>query len=287
VACAFGKVVCDMAAPTDGGPAHKNLKDWLNHTIESVRGSRTLLLIKPHPHELRNEIATFLTEYLVDLIEVDLPENVIITGPDWFDIHELGEWLDLGLLYNGTTAVELGLMNIPAVLCANFAPTDYPIGHTVPRNRADYRRLVRFERTVTPAPDLPQRAAAWIHYMSGDLVTIPSRYHSRPLTNKVTAPPHWFREDIVRYLARGDLKVSRLARRVTDLPRAGEVAGRPAPRRRASSPGTGRARRPAASATLAGPRQSAQSERRSCSITDPSSSPGAPARSARCTSEPS
>src|SRR5690606_8189566 len=113
VACAFGKVVCDMAAPTDGGPAHKNLKDWLNHTIESVRGSRTLLLIKPHPHELRNEIATFLTEHLVDLIEVDIPDNVIVTGQDWFDIHELGEWLDLGLIYNGTTAVELGLMNIP------------------------------------------------------------------------------------------------------------------------------------------------------------------------------
>lgn len=244
VACAFGKVVCDMAAPTDGGPAHKNLKDWLNHTIESVRGSRTLLLIKPHPHELRNEIATFLTEHLVDLIEVDIPDNVIVTGQDWFDIHELGEWLDLGLIYNGTTAVELGLMNIPAVLCADFAPTDYPIGHAVPRNRADYRRLVRFERAAVAAPDLPQRAAAWIHYMSGDLVTIPYRYHSRPLTNKVTTPPRWFREDIVRYLARGDLKVARLARRVTDLPdvlKPASGTGGPSTRR-TSEPRTVRAK---------------------------------------------
>ncbi|MFN4297173.1 MAG: hypothetical protein ACK4FB_10055 [Brevundimonas sp.] len=218
VACAFGKVVCDMAAPTDGGPAHRNLKDWLNHTIESVRESNTLLLIKPHPHELRNEIATFLTEYMTDLIEVDLPHNVIITGQDWFDISDLEPLIDLGLLYNGTTAVELGLMNIPAVLCAYFAATDYPIGHVAPKSRDHYRQLVRFEAQATVAPDLPRRAAAWIHYMSGDEVTIPYRYHARPLTNKVTTPPRWFEEDITAYLRRGDPNVERLARRIIDPP---------------------------------------------------------------------
>ena len=219
VACAFGKVVCDMAAPTDGGPAHRNFKDWLNHTIESVRGSNTLLLIKPHPHEMRNEIATFLTEYMTDLIEVDLPDNVIIAGQDWFDIAELDGLIDLGLLYNGTTAVELGLMNIPAVLCSDFAATDYPIGHVVPKSRRQYRQLVRFETKATVADDLPQRAAAWIHYMSGDMVTIPYRYHARPLTNKVTTPPRWFDEDITVYLKRGDSNVTRLARRITTVPR--------------------------------------------------------------------
>ncbi|MFN3816871.1 hypothetical protein [Brevundimonas sp.] len=233
VACAFGKVVCDMAAPTDGGPAHKNLKDWLNHTIESVRDSNTLLLIKPHPHELRNEIATFLTEYMTDLIEVDLPDNVIITGQDWFDIAELEELIDLGLLYNGTTAVELGLMNIPAVLCADFAATDYPIGHVAPTSRRHYRQLVRFEVEAKVAPDLAQRAAAWIHYMSGDEVTIPYRYHARPLTNKVTTPPRWFEEDITAYLRRGDPNVERLARRIIDPPTTPSRAAKP--RRRAAA----------------------------------------------------
>jgi hypothetical protein len=244
VACAFGKVVCDMAAPTDGGPAHKNMKDWLNHTIESVRGSRTLLLIKPHPHELRNEIATFLTEYMTDLIDVELPENVMIVGQDWFDLNELGELIDLGLIYNGTTAVELGLMNIPAVLCANFAPTDYPIGHVVPKDRRDYRRLVRFETSAQVPADLPERAAAWIHYMSGDMVTIPYRYHARPLTNKVTTPPRWFKEDIVAYLKRGDANVRRLARRITDSPnkQASPVKAR-RPRRSPTATGRGKAPR--------------------------------------------
>src|SRR5690606_3344479 len=127
VVCMFGKVVCDLAAPTDGGPAHSNMKDWINHTVDSVRGSRTLLLIKPHPHELRDEIATFLTERLTDLIEGDLPSNVVIAHPDWFDLKDITELVDLGVIYNGTTAIELGLVRVPAVLCSNYAPIDYPI----------------------------------------------------------------------------------------------------------------------------------------------------------------
>ncbi|MFT4953729.1 MAG: hypothetical protein ACI8U3_000091 [Brevundimonas sp.] len=242
VACAFGKLVCDMLAPTDGGPAHSNMKDWLNHTIESVRGSDTLLLIKPHPHELRNEIATFLTEYLVDLIEVDIPDNVIISGQDWFDLNDLDGLVDLGLLYNGTTAIELGLMNIPAVVCSDFAPIDYPIGHAVPRNRSHYRKMVRFEAPVKVAEDLPERAAAWIHYMSGDLLTIPYRYHARPLTNKVVMPPRWFDEDITRYLQKGDPNVVRLAARLDKVPnvagvRTKAVRPKPLPVKAAGEPG--------------------------------------------------
>lgn len=215
VACLFGKVVCDLGAPTDGGPAHANMKDWINHTVESVRGSNTLLLIKPHPHELRDEIATFLTERLTDLIDGDLPANVIVAHPDWFDLSDITELVDLGVIYNGTTAIELGLVRVPAVLCSNFAPIDYPIGHAVPRDREHYRRLLRFEEEAAVSEDLAERAATWIHYMSGERLAVPYRYHFRPLTNKLEASPHWFEDDIVRYLAEGDPHVAALAERIT------------------------------------------------------------------------
>lgn len=215
VVCLFGKVVCDLAAPSDGGPAHANMKDWINHTVESIRGSRTLLLIKPHPHELRDEIATFLTERLTDLIDGELPDNVVIVPPDWFDVGDISELVDLGVIYNGTTAIELGLVRVPAVLCSNFAPIDYPIGHVVPRDREHYRNLLRFEEAASVPEDLAERAAAWIHYMSGDRLAVPYRYHFRPLTNKLEASPHWFETDVVEYLAKGDPHVSALAERIT------------------------------------------------------------------------
>ena len=211
VVCAFGKVVCDSSVPFDGGPAHKNMKDWINHTIESVEGSKSLLLIKPHPHELNNQIASFLTEHFEDLIEMKLPENAMIMGHNWFDIHDLLDKIDLGLIYNGTTAVELGVLGIPAVLCSHFAPIDYPVGHIVPKSRDHYRQLVRFEKPANVDADLRERSACWLYYMSSDKITLDYRYHARQVTNKVLYPSWWFKEDIERYFVEGDANVSRVA----------------------------------------------------------------------------
>lgn len=216
VACLFGKVVCDLAAPTDGGPAHRDVKDWLNHSIACVKDSRTILLIKPHPHELRAEIATFLTEKLEDLIEQPLSENVRIIPADWFDVDDIAEIVDLGVIYNGTTAIELGRASVPAVLCSDFAPIDCPVGHAVPRDREHFRKMLRFEEVPQVASDMAQRAAAWITYMSSERLAVGYRYHYRPLTNKLTSPPHWFGEDIEQYLELGDSRVSQLADRVLE-----------------------------------------------------------------------
>jgi len=211
VACAFGKVVYDSAVPYDGGPAHRNMKEWLNHTIDTVKDSNTLLLIKPHPHELNQEISTFGNELFSDLIETELNKNVIYLGHKWFDIFMLKEFVDIGLIYNGTTSIELGILEIPSILCSHFGPIDYPIGQARPKNKSDYEKLVRFEKKIQVAPDLKYRAAAWLYYMSGDYLTLDYRYISRPITNKVVYPPYWFEEDIIKYLSAGDKNVSQLA----------------------------------------------------------------------------
>ena len=108
-------------------------------------------------------------------------------------------------------AIELGILEIPSILCGHFAPIDYPIGQATPKNKQDYEKMVRFEKKIQVAPDLKYRAAAWLYYMSGDKITLDYRYISRPITNKVVYPPYWFEEDIVKYLSKGDENVSKLA----------------------------------------------------------------------------
>ena len=198
VACAFGKVVCDSGVPHDGGPAHRSMKDWINHSVRAVAGSGTLLLIKPHPHELNNEISTFPTEYFRDLIDAPLGENAVFLGHRWFDMDDMRERMDLGLVYNGTTAIELGLMGIPAVLTGDFAPVDYPIGHVVPKDRAEYEAYLRFEKPAIVAEDIRERAAVWLDYMANEAFTQSYRFHARPVTNKVLYPPYWFRDDLMK-----------------------------------------------------------------------------------------
>ncbi|WP_239368787.1 hypothetical protein [Epibacterium sp. MM17-32] len=201
VVCAFGKVVCDSGVPFDGGPAHADMKDWINHCVRAVQGTDTLLLIKPHPHELNNQIATFPTEYFRDLIDEPLGDNAVFLGHRWFDIHDMKDRMDLGLIYNGTTTVELGLLGIPCVLAGHYAPIDYPIGHFQPANREEFEACLRFEKTVEVAPDLVERAAVWLDYMANDNFTQSYRFHARPVTNKVLYPPYWFKEDLDSYRA--------------------------------------------------------------------------------------
>lgn len=213
VICLFGRVVCDSAVPFDGGPAHKDLSDWLNHTIETVRDSNTLLLIKPHPHELNESIGTYLNEMFADLIKVDIPDNVIVLGHKWFDIQSLKRFVDLGLLYNGTAAVELALQEIPTVLCGHFGPIDYPVGHLAPTSRRHYENMLRFKSRSKAAPDMKARAAMWLHYMSSSGFILDYRYHARPITNKVVYPPYWIEEDMQSYLKNQDVHSSILAKR--------------------------------------------------------------------------
>jgi hypothetical protein len=211
VAVAFGKVVCDSGVPFDGGPCHHSMRDWINHTIECVSGSNTLLLIKPHPHEKREEIASFMNQTFRDLITCALPENVIYLDHDWFEMTALMEFVDLALIYNSTAAIEMASMYIPTVVCSHFAPIDYPVGHTVPKDREDYRRLIQFERPIVLDKAVQKRAATWLNIMRTGNIAIPYRFHTRQITNKVAYPPKWFEEEINQYLKFGNPNVTRLA----------------------------------------------------------------------------
>jgi hypothetical protein len=213
VAVLFGRVVCDSAVPFDGGPAHEDLRHWIRHSVDAVRGSNTLLLVKPHPHELNEQIATYLNQYFVDLLGDDLPENVLVLGHRWFNIAALKSFADLGLIYNGTTAIEMAMLGIPCVLCNQFAPSDYSVGHIVPESAAHYEALLRFEIEPRMEPDAAARAVMWLEYMSNGRFAVDYRYHSRPMTNRVIYPPYWIDEDLDAYFEYGDPNVSILARR--------------------------------------------------------------------------
>jgi len=76
IAC-FGKVPVDLNVPYDGGPAHEDMADWVTHTV-SVCGKLkdVILLVKPHPHELRPEIALDLISGFHDLIDTEIKDNI-------------------------------------------------------------------------------------------------------------------------------------------------------------------------------------------------------------------
>ncbi len=160
VICAFGKIPVDLNVPFDGGPGHMDMADWLNHTISSIENCDDVtLLLKPHPHELRPEIALDLVDRFEDLISSKLPHNVRLLGHREINVHALAPYLDLAVLWNGSSALELTLLGVPVIMCSFFGKFDYPIELNYPKNRADYEEMLQILDFNKPNLSLRQKAA--------------------------------------------------------------------------------------------------------------------------------
>jgi hypothetical protein len=215
VVCILGKMVFDLSTPWEHGPAHSGIDDWLNHSVEAATGAdNVLMLIKPHPYESRPEIAGHVAQFFTDLIETPVPPNVVILAHDWFNLHTLMPYIDLGVLWNGTSGLELGLHEIPVVMCSDWGPIDYPIRFPAPKDRKGYVRMIRNPRSVKTPKHYREKCALLLKYAMTEEVMIPYDYCARPLTNAPFGPPIWYEDQLQAFIEKGDPYVDMAARRV-------------------------------------------------------------------------
>jgi len=217
IVCAFGKVPVDLNVPYDGGPAHEDMADWLNHTIEICgRSEDIFLLVKPHPHELRPEIALDLVEKLSDLIVVDVPDNVRILGHKDINGHALAPYLDLAILYNGSSSLELTAQGIPVIMTSDFGRHDYPVDLVYPKSRDDYEAFLLSLDYPEPDPIIRKKAAFLMCYLGTEEISTINQYSKRQLTNDNVGVPEWREEKIAKFLQEGDPAMKKIARQMVE-----------------------------------------------------------------------
>ncbi|WFE72447.1 hypothetical protein P8S55_04960 [Halomonas sp. M1] len=217
IVCAFGKVPVDLNVPYDGGPAHQDMADWITHTVEVVAKSNDiLLLVKPHPHELRPEIALDLVETFADLIKVDIPENVLVLGHKDINGHALAPYLDLALLYNGSSALELTAQGVPVMLTSYFGRYDYPVDLCYPSSRSNYEQYLLDGNYLSPAHETRKKSAFLMCYLGTEEVSTINQYSLRPLTNDGIGIPKWRKEKMNNLLIHGDVAMERIADQVVE-----------------------------------------------------------------------
>lgn len=216
IICFYGKIPFDLAVPFDGGPAHKDMKDWINHSVEVAKKTDDIFIIKPHPHELRTEIARDATEFLKDLVEVEMPDNVIYMDHGWFNNSDLVPLLDVGVLWNGTSSLELGAQGIPVIMAAHFGKYDYPVDLYYPKDRKDYEKLLLNPEKLKISKKVSEECALLLKYMSTDEITIPYNYVKRPATNDPIGSNLWYMDEIDDFLKNGDKYIDLLANRVLE-----------------------------------------------------------------------
>ncbi|WP_199452299.1 hypothetical protein [Marinobacter sp. bablab_jr008] len=217
IVCAFGKVPVDLNVPYDGGPAHSDMADWINHTVSICSElDDVVLLVKPHPHELKPEIALDLVEGFHDLISVQVGDNVKLLDHKEINGHALAPYLDLALLYNGSSGVELTAQGIPVIMTSYFGKHDYPICLNYPESREHYEQMISKKMYRYPDEDLRRQAAFLLCYLGTDEISIENRYSKRQLTNDKIGVPSWRDELMEQFLNEGDPKMEYIAKRIVE-----------------------------------------------------------------------
>ncbi|MCP4933874.1 MAG: hypothetical protein GY927_06620 [bacterium] len=217
IICCFGKVPVDLNVPYDGGPAHQDMADWITHTAEVCgQSDNIIMLVKPHPHELRPEIALDLIDSFSDLIDTEIKPNVKVLGHRDINVHALAPYLDLAVLWNGSSSLELTALGIPVLMCSHFGRHDYPVELLYPSSREQYREFLHAGSYRIPPEELRSKAAFLISYMGTDEISIHNDYALRQLTNDKVGVPRWQEDRITELLANGDPKMDLIAERVVE-----------------------------------------------------------------------
>lgn len=221
-----GKVSIDFAAPGDRGHVFATYTDWLTGVMRIVSGTGALMLIKPHPHELREEIVVGGAQLMRDLLPVELPEEALFLDHSDFNTHDLVDHLDAVFIWNGTTSVELPAQGVPVICESIWAQHDYPVDNEILTSGEDYRRVLSGDRKLSVAPETRRLSASFLRFMKSDDVSIPFRYIKRAAYNKYAGPIVLYKEDLDRYATQGDAYVDKAASRVFEF--AGRAKRKPA-----------------------------------------------------------
>lgn len=204
----FGKVLIDFAAPDDRGHVFETFEDWINFLAREIAGTDNLLIIKPHPHEVRPEIVQSGCRALRTLLPAKLPNNVIYLGHTTFNSYELAERIDCAFVWNGTISVEFPVLKCPVVAESIWAERDYPIGNRVIRTEQEYVSILNGDANLVVSPEARRKAAAFLRFMGSTDVAIPFKYVKRGATNEDIGANQLYTDQIEALEANGDAWVS-------------------------------------------------------------------------------
>ena len=182
-----GKVIIDLAVKYTKGCVHSDMSEWITHAVRFAGShpDEILLLIKPHPHENRSDL-TLTSEKIDDLrslIKCELSENTIYLDNDMFRISELVPYMDLGMVWNGTSSVEFAAQGIKTLIADEWGFLDYPIGFVRAETLEEYESYMLDPDKMQVRDDLADRAIVFLEYMGSEDVRVINPYSSTSAMN--------------------------------------------------------------------------------------------------------
>ena len=209
----IGKVIFDLAVKNTQGCVHGDMSEWITHAVKYAGQNKDiLLLIKPHPHESRTDLTLTSNRVhtLRSVIKSDLSENVIYLDNNMFTNAELTPYVDLALIWNGTSSLELAAQKVPVLMGDIWGHYDYPIGFVRPQSLEEYESYMKDPSLMKEPDDLDDKALMFLDYMGSNDVRIENRYSKTTTLNFNQFDSKIDLQAVYRYFEKGDKELDSL-----------------------------------------------------------------------------
>ena len=193
----------------DQSDAFNGMCDWLDATIDRFNHSEHLLLLKPHPVEIRvanpkkmpNET---LASYLRNK---ELKDNVILLPPDLFSVADLIDSMSCALIWRSSVALELTYHGIPCIIAGK--PYYEILNIPLARSREEYFAMIETFKMLNIKEKQKDEIKQFLYMLK-------SRYnYIAPICyDHKNRKHHWDGSALKHFLVKGDDKIGNLIAQV-------------------------------------------------------------------------
>jgi capsular polysaccharide export protein len=160
----FAHVFFDVAIE-DNSPSFKDMSSWIEETIKYFRDKQALLVLKPHPAEIRKDFPNKApVETLASFVK-DIPRtsNILLLEPDLFTLKELQEKMTVGLIWRSSVALELACHSVPVIIAGK--PNYGILNFQYCESRSHYFQCIENYKAITVSQALRSNALRYIYYL--------------------------------------------------------------------------------------------------------------------------
>jgi len=197
----------------DSSPSFKNMCDWIEETVNFFNKNNDLLILKPHPAEVRpDEPQKEPTETLKSFLENrinKISDNVILLEPRLFSLGELYPYISCGLIWRSSVGMELTYLKIPCIIAA--PPPYKTLDLIYAKSRSHYFELIKNANQLKISEEQVLDVARYIYVLEQKHVHIDSLYYDKKSRNMC-----WNKKAVQDYLKNGDINIDKLVDRMLD-----------------------------------------------------------------------
>jgi hypothetical protein len=188
----------------DSTPSFKGMCDWITTTINYFKKNENLLLLKPHPNEIRPDaIQREPNETLKSFLEnnkIKLTNNIILLKPRDFRLNEIVSFIDCGLIWRSSAAMELAIYDKPCIISGS--PPYKILGFYYVRDRKNYFNMIENVEKLKVTEDLKLNVARYIIGLKNQHIYIQTILHNKRIKR------NYLDENLLdEYLKNGDKNI--------------------------------------------------------------------------------